>query len=112
MSTISALLVALLGLLELGCAQSPPAPYMRIPTTRKLDWHKMEYYAFLHFGPNTFTGEEWGTSQSSPDVFNPKSIDTDLWARSFADAGMTGRILTSNHHDCMSLWNTNMTAYK
>jgi len=85
---------------------------MRIPTPRQLDWHKMEYYAFLHFGPNTFTGEEWGKSQSSPDVFNPKSIDTDQWARSFADAGMTGMILTAKHHDGMALWNTNMTAYK
>ncbi len=72
----------------------------------------MEYYAFVHFGPNTFTGEEWGKSQSSPDVFNPTDLNTDQWAKSFADAGMTGMILTAKHHDGMALWNTSTTTYK
>ncbi|PHH91613.1 hypothetical protein CDD83_11017 [Cordyceps sp. RAO-2017] len=72
----------------------------------------MEYYAFVHFGPNTFTNEEWGKSQSSPDVFSPTSLDTDQWAKTFSDAGMSGMILTAKHHDGMALWNTNTTAYK
>lgn len=72
----------------------------------------MEYYAFLHFGPNTFTNEEWGNSQSSPDVFIPTSLDTDQWAKTFSDAGMSGMILTAKHHDGMALWDTNTTTYK
>ncbi|RYO89839.1 hypothetical protein DL762_003023 [Monosporascus cannonballus] len=93
-------------------AQAPPAPYLRTPSPRQLEWHGLEYYAFVHFGPNTFTGEEWGYSQSTPDVFDPTALDTDQWARTFADAGMAGMILTAKHHDGMALWHTNMTTYK
>lgn len=90
----------------------PPAAYLRVPSERQAAWHELEYYAFIHFGPNTFTDEEWGRSQSPPDVFNPVGLDTDQWAKTFADAGMTGMILTAKHHDGMALWNTSTTAYK
>jgi alpha-L-fucosidase len=90
----------------------PPAPYLQTPTQRQLDWQRLEYYAFVHFGPNTFTDEEWGRSQSTPDVFNPTALDTDQWAKTFADAGMAGMILTAKHHDGMALWNTTTTTYQ
>ncbi|KAL1605233.1 hypothetical protein SLS60_004777 [Paraconiothyrium brasiliense] len=50
--------------------------------------------------------------QSTPDVFNPTALDTDQWAKGFADAGMAGMILTAKHHDGMALWDTNTTTYK
>lgn len=93
-------------------AQSAPSPYLQTPVPRQLAWHQLEYYAFVHFGPNTFTDEEWGRSQSTPDVFNPTELDTDQWAKGFADAGMAGMILTAKHHDGMALWDTNTTTYK
>ncbi|ORY17466.1 alpha-L-fucosidase 1 [Clohesyomyces aquaticus] len=111
MKDISFLLL-LTGFLYLAQAQSPPAAYLRTPTQRQLDWFRTEYYAFLHFGPNTFTDEEWGRSQSTPDVFNPTGLDTDQWAKAFVDIGMKGMILTAKHHDGMCLWNTSTTTYK
>ncbi|KAH8842352.1 hypothetical protein MCOR29_011491 [Pyricularia oryzae] len=93
-------------------ASQKPAPYLRTPTERQLSWHRLEYYAFAHFGPNTFTGEEWGKSQRPPDVFAPTSLDTDQWAETFKRAGMAGMILTAKHHDGMALWNTSSTTYK
>ncbi|KAF2270471.1 alpha-L-fucosidase 1 [Lojkania enalia] len=93
-------------------AQSSPAPYLRTPSSRQLSWHRLEFYAFLHFGPNTFTNEEWGRSQTLPDIFAPTSLDIDQWARTFSDAGMAGMILTAKHHDGMALWDTNTTTYK
>lgn len=81
----------------------PPAPYLQTPSARQLEWHGLEYYAFVHFGPNTFTDEEWGRSQSPPDVFAPTALDTDQWARALADAGAAGLILTAKHHDGMAL---------
>jgi alpha-L-fucosidase len=92
--------------------QAPPAPYLHTPTPRQLAWHEQEYYAFLHFGHNTFTNEEWGWSQSTPNVFNPSDLDTDQWAQTFADAEMSGMILTAKHHDGMALWDTATTNYK
>jgi alpha-L-fucosidase len=106
------LIIAAIWLACTVAAEMAPAPYLQIPSSRQLAWHQLEYYAFIHFGPNTFTNEEWGRSQSTPDVFNPTTMDTDQWAKGFADAGMAGMILTAKHHDGMALWDTNTTTYK
>lgn len=105
-------MAGILGLAALTMTQSPPVVYKAIPAQRQLDWFRTEYYAFVHFGPNTFTNQEWGTNQPNVDVFNPTSLDTDQWAQSFKNAGMNGMILTAKHHDGMCLWNTSTTAYK
>lgn len=91
---------------------SPPTPYLTTPEPRQLAWQQSEYYGFVHFGPNTFTGEEWGRSQPLPDVFNPTDLDVEQWVKTFIDAGMTALILTTKHHDGMALWNTSTTPYK
>ena len=38
----------------------PPTPYGPVPSARRLAWHEMEFYGFLHFTVNTFTDKEWG----------------------------------------------------
>jgi alpha-L-fucosidase len=93
-------------------ADEAPTPFGAVPSERQLDWHAQQYYAFLHFGPDTFTDEEWGWSQSTPEVFDPTKLDTDEWARELKAAGMTGMILTAKHHDGMALWDTKTTEYR
>ena len=39
---------------------SPPPPLAPIPSSRQLEWHKREFYAFIHFNMNTFTRRQWG----------------------------------------------------
>ena len=37
-----------------------------VPTPQQLEWQQMEFTAFLHFGMNTFTGNEVGHGTDSP----------------------------------------------
>ena len=64
----------------------------------------MEYTMFVHFGPNTFTGAEWGSGQEKAEIFNPTELDCRQWAATARAAGMKGIIITAKHHDGFCLW--------
>ena len=39
------------------------------PSSRQRSWFDMEFYAFVHFGPNTYTDREWGDGTEDEAMF-------------------------------------------
>ncbi|MGI8950268.1 MAG: alpha-L-fucosidase [Chitinophagaceae bacterium] len=75
-----------------------------MPSSKQLQWGKMDFYFFIHFGPNTFTDLEWGKGTEHEEVFNPTQLDCRQWCRIAKAAGAKGIIITAKHHDGFCLW--------
>ena len=87
-----------------ACRVPPPAPYGACPSPDQVAWQQMEMNLFCHFGPNTFTGAEWGDGTEPEDVFNPTELDCRQWTAVARAAGFKGVIITAKHHDGFCLW--------
>ena len=98
-------ILGLMALAALGCnSVDAPAPFGVVPTPQQVEWQKMEYNMFVHFGPNTFSGAEWGSGRENADIFNPTALDCRQWVSIAKAAGMKGIIITGKHHDGFCLW--------
>lgn len=96
-----------------GClrAVNAPEPFGAVPNENQLKWHEMEFYGFIHFTVNTFTGREWGYGDESEKLFNPTEFNAEQWAEVAWQAGMKGLIITAKHHDGFCLWQTDLTQH-
>lgn len=81
------------------------------PTARQTAWQREELTAFIHFGPDTYTGREIGLGTEPPSIVDPKNLDTDQWIRELKNAGFRKAILVTKHHDGLALWPTRYTKY-
>ena len=82
-----------------------------VPTERQIAWQQMEFYSFVHFTVNTFTGREWGDGTEPEEIFNPTAFDASQWVDALKAAEMKGLILTCKHHDGFCLWPSRYTGH-
>lgn len=86
-------------------------PHGPLPSQAQLDYLEDELAAFIHFGPNTFYDQEWGSGQEDPMRFNPTKLDAREWVRVLKETGFKKLILVVKHHDGFVLYPTAHTDY-
>ena len=86
-------------------------PHGPLPSQAQLAYLGDELAAFIHFGPNTFYDQEWGTGQEEPERFNPTKLDVREWVRVLKETGFKKLIVVVKHHDGFVLYPTAHTDY-
>ncbi len=90
--------------------ENEPAPVHPVPAPRQLKWQETEFYAFFHYGMNTYTGLEWGNGDEDVNKFAPTKVpNPEQWLTAVKAAGMKGGIAVVKHHDGFCLWPTATT---
>lgn len=58
-----------------------------VPSARQIAYENMEFFCFIHFTVNTFTGSEWGDGTEPESIFNPTELDARQWAKKLRNHG-------------------------
>ncbi len=92
-------------------AAEPPQPCGPTPSAKQIEWQDMDMYAFIHYSLNTYTDQEWGYGDESPQLFNPSQLDVEQWVEVCKNSGMKGIIFTAKHHCGFCMWPSAYTEY-
>lgn len=90
--------------------ENQPRPVFPVPSARQLAWNETEFYAFFHYGMNTYTNAEWGSGTEDESSFAPtQKPNPKQWLEAIKAGGMKGGIAVVKHHDGFCLWPTKTT---
>ena len=93
-------------------ADNEPTPVFPVPNERQMKWQQTEFYAFFHYGMNTYTHREWGLGNEDESLFAPTQPPCPRqWLKAVKAAGMKGGIAVVKHHDGFCLWPTQTTTH-
>ena len=93
--------VAAMAAAAMAMAARAEAP---VPSKATLSALDKGVIAIVHFGPNTFTGREWGYGDTPASVFNPPKLDAVQWVAAAKAGGIRRIVLVCKHHDGFCLW--------
>lgn len=97
---------------QLNNTENEPLPVHPVPSERQMLWNETEFYAFFHYGMNTYTGLEWGNGDEPEHLFAPiQAPNPKQWLEAVKAAGMQGGIAVVKHHDGFCLWPTATTMH-
>lgn len=97
---------------ELSNPDNEPSPVHPVPSERQMIWNETEFYAFFHYGINTFTDKEWGYGNEDEKLYAPKAKpNPKQWLEAAKVAGMKGGLAVAKHHDGFCLWPTETTEH-
>lgn len=83
----------------------------RLSTDKLQRWEKLGYGMFIHFGMNTYDGDEFSKGDKPASFYNPTKLDVDQWISVARDAGMKYAVLTTKHVPGFCLWPSKHTDY-
>lgn len=90
--------------------ENEPRPVFPVPSARQLAWNQTEFYAFFHYGMDTYTNREWGDGREEESLFAPtQAPNPKQWLEAIKAGGMRGGIAVVKHHDGFCLWPTATT---
>lgn len=92
--------------------ENEPVNVYPVPHDRQVKWMETEFYAFFHYGMNTYRNVEWGYGDEPETLFAPtEAPDPEQWLTAVKAAGMRGGIAVVKHHDGFCLWPTATTPH-
>jgi alpha-L-fucosidase len=71
----------------------------------------LRFGMFIHYNIPTYANADWPDPNASPNLFNPKHLDADQWAKAAKSANMSYGCLTTKHHSGFCIWDTKSTDY-
>ena len=80
-----------------------------LPRQKQVDWQRLETTFFIHFGPNTFNGVEWGNGFETVDDFAPTAYNAAQWVDTVKQAGGKMVMLVVKHHEGFCLYPSRYT---